>query len=595
MVQESRTGTLPASPVSRRTVLKGAAAGGISAGAAAMIARVAAAQAATPEASPVASGDLIRSITREEYNAQLQSTFNFEPSGGKGGQVILATTTDIMTLNPHVRTDVVGTYIIGPMYNGLVGTSPIDGSMVPDLADYWDMTPDGLTFTFYLNRNATWHDGNPVTAADVVFSLDAALGEGSLFPFQTDAAQVIKSYRAIDDYTFELTALEASALFLSKAVGAMLVMPKHIWEDVPLTDWGSDPGSTGTDPSRVIGSGPFKFGEWVTNDHATVVRNDDYWDTDRIPSIDSFGLRVSPESSAAIQSLITGESDICGITPSQMQSIESSNPEIVISTYDTWFFQALYPMIREDKALFFHDKRVRKALYYAIDRELVVEQILFGLGSVADGPQPPPSPAYAPEEVDPVYRYDPEKAKALLEEAGWVDSDGDGIREKDGVKLSMELPYIDGEVTGQLAAYLQQEYKAVGMEILPVAGPQPAIIDQLLAGDFQLGILGITWFNDGDQGGLFRCDSVQPNGFNLSYWCNEEYDALDDRQLLELDRPKRIEILKQMSDIVSEDAGTIILYFSQAIVGNQPHLKNFIPNSYGITWSLNWMWVDQNA
>ena len=594
MVQESRTGTLPASPVSRRTVLKGAAAGGISAGAAAMIARVAAAQSATPEASPVASGDLIRSITREEYNAQLQSTFNFEPSGGKGGQVILATTTDIMTLNPHVRTDVVGTYIIGPMYNGLVGTSPIDGSMVPDLADYWDMTPDGLTFTFYLNKNATWHDGNPVTAADVVFSLDAALGEGSLFPFQTDAAQVIKSYRAIDDYTFELTALEASALFLSKAVGAFSVMPKHIWENIPLSEWGSAPGSTGTDPSQVIGSGPFKFGEWVTNDHATVVRNDDYWNKNQIPVLDSFTLRVNPESNAAVQTLLTGETDIAAnIPPTQVESIEKDNPEIVLDAYDSWRFNFLLPNQDEATGTFFKDVNLRKALYYAIDRELIVEQILFGYGVAADGPQPPLSPAYAPEEVTPVYRFDPEKAKALLEESGWVDSDGDGIREKDGVKLSMAFPFIEGGVNTQLVPYLQQCYADIGLEILPEAGPQTTLIDRIMSMDYQLSLIGVTWYADGDQGVLFRCDSATPNGFNLVHWCSPEYDALDDQQVVELDREKRMNILKQMSNIVSEDAALTILYFDQGIVGSQPRLKNFFPNGYGVTWSLNWMWVTE--
>ena len=105
--------------------------------------------------------------------------------------------------------------------------------------------------------------------------------------------------------------------------------------------------------------------------------------------------------------------------------------------------------------------------------------------------------------------------------------------------------------------------------------------------------IGITWIADGDQGVLFRCESASPNGFNLAHWCNPEYDKLDDQQVVELDRAKRLDILKQMSNIVSDDAANTILFFDQGIVGNQPRLKNFFPNGYGVTWSLNWMWVTE--
>jgi peptide/nickel transport system substrate-binding protein len=582
--------------ISRRAFVRRATAAGMSTAAATMLVRSAGAQAATPEASasasPVTSGEVINSVTREEYLAQLAAAFPFEEAASKGGQVIMVSTTDIKTLNPHVRTDVAASYIIGPMFNGLVTTSPIDGSMVPDLADYWEMSADGLTYTFYLNQKATWHDGNPLTAADVVFSFDAVLGEGSLVPYQSDVVQVVKSYQALDDYTFQMTATAATALFLPKAVGAFSVMPKHIWEGIPLSEWGSAPGSTGSDPAQVIGSGPFRFGEWVANDHATIVRNDDYWYPDLLPNIDSFSLQVNPESSAAVQTLITAETDIATIQPSMVESIQTSNPEIGITSYDSWRFNILLPNQDEASGTFFKDVNLRKALYYALDRDLIVQEILFGYGVRGDGPQPPLSPAYDPENVTPLYEYDPEQAKSLLEASGWVDSDGDGIREKDGVKLSMEFPYIEGGVNTQLVPYLQQSFKDVGMEILPVAGPQPTIIDRIMTMDYQLSIIGITWYADGDQGVLFRCESASPNGFNLAHWCNPEYDALDDQQVAELDRDKRMGILKEMSNIVSEDAANTILYFDQGIVGNQPRLKNFFPNGYGITWSINWMWVD---
>jgi peptide/nickel transport system substrate-binding protein len=575
----------------------------MSTAAATMIARNVAAQDATPEATPAASpvaspattGEVKKSLTREEYIAQIKANFPFEDAASKGGEVIYPSLVEIATLNPHIRSDIAALYIIAPMFSNLISSSPWDSSVFgPDLADYWEESADGVTFTFYLNKNAKFHDGVPVTAADVVFSYDAMMSPDGLAVYQSDFAANVKSYRAIDDYTFELVAKQRSALFLSTCCAGLCVLPKHIWEPIPYLDWGSAPGATGADPTKVIGSGPFKFLEWVKNDHATIVRNDDYFYPDLIPNIDSFSLRVIPESTAAIQSLLTAETDIAAVPPAQVESIQADNPEIVIHEYDTWQHVFFAPNLGSQGTLF-KDLKTRQALYHALDRDLIVEQILLGFGVRADGPQPPLSPAYAPESITTIYNYDPDKARSLLEEAGWIDSDGDGIRERDGVKFACDLNYVDNQTNAQIVAYAQQVFGEIGLGITPMAEPQPTFLERLFAGDFQLGLLGVTWINMGDQGAIHSCAGVPPNGFNISQWCNEEYDALQAQQLVELDPAARNEILIEMSNIFNDDAGDIIMYFTRAIAAHQPRLKNAFPNGFGLLWSLNWMWIDPEA
>jgi peptide/nickel transport system substrate-binding protein len=596
LLSESRYGRLD-----RRSFVARATGLGVSAGAAAMLSRSVLAQDASPEASPVgspvaspaATGLAETSITRDEYFAQLLEKYPMEAAANPGGHVIHVNTSDIRVLNPTLVTDTYSGYITSSVFSYLVGTSAIDGTIVPDLADYWERSDDGLTYTFYLNQNATFHDGQPVTTADVVFSFDSIMAEDSLSVRRSDLVQVVKSYRAIDDHTFELTALDTFAIFLEKSAGQVGIVPKHIWESIPVADWGAADGTTGQDPAKVIGSGPFTFVEWQPEDHVTIRRNDNYWDTARIPVIDEFTVRVVPEPAAAVQTLVTGESDINLIPAAQADDLKNSNPELSIVDYDTTGFTYFIPHQDPAKVTFFLDTKVRQALLYALDRQAAADEFLFGYAIQANGTQPVLSIAYSPDQVSTIYNFDPEKAKSLLDEAGWIDADGDGIREKDGVKFSFEFLYSEGSQTYvQLVPYMQQAWGEVGIEMTPVQMPFASLLDQVIAGNFQMAIAGFTWDVNGDQGVMFRSDGFPPEGFNRARYANPEFDALNDAQLVELDPEKRKQLLIEQSNIINDDAAVGIMFFSKSINGSSPRLHNFVPNGYGLLWSLNWIWVD---
>ncbi len=590
LIEQLRKGEL-----SRRGFVRRATALGVSATAAGVLARGVVAQDSTP-ATPSGGGAVTRSITREEADAAIAEEFQFEEPEQTGGDVLHVQTSDIQNLNTTITTDVYSSWIAGFIYDFLIGTNPIDGTNVPGLADYWEVSEDGLNYTFHLNPNAKFHDGTPLTTADVEFTFQSVLDETSLSPRRGTVEPALKELIVVDEHTVQFIANEPSATFVNDVAGQFGILPKHIWESVPFAEFGADPGNTGQDPSRTIGSGPFKFVEWVQNDHVTLEKNADYWDTTNVPVIDRYIYRVVADAATAVQSLVTGENDIADVPFTQAEALRASNPELNIVDYDTTDFNFYFTQQDPAKVPFFSDARVRQALQYALDRKLVAETVYQGFAIQADGTQPVLSVAYAPDQINTVYNYDPEQANTLLNEAGWVDSDGDGIREKDGVKFSFECMYSEGVATyEQQVPYMQQAWREVGLEMIPTQVPFPTLSATAEAGTHQMILQGFSWGVDGSQEIMFGCESAPPNGFNRMGYCNPEFDKLAEQARLELDPQKRIDLLIQASNIVNDEAAVGIMVFRKDIVGSSPRVHNFFPNGYSTLWSITKVWVEQEA
>jgi len=403
------------------------------------------AQFATPT-----GGEPMRSRSREEYQAQLVKDLGYTEAATPGGIFLDSSTSDIATLHPFLAEDSVSWSIVGLIYDPLVGGDVRTGQLAPtDLADWWEIAPDGRTYTFHLNTDAKWHDGVKVTAEDVQFTFDT-LANAAVPPSNYMAST--ESWRILDATTFEMVAFEPYFTLLYDI--SVPIVPKHLWENVPLADWQNDPAATGTDPSRVIGSGPFKFHERRPGESITLVRNDDYYG--KVPYLDRYVQRVWLDQTAVINALLHGETDVAGLEPADIGEVEGK-PGIEVAHYPTRSFT--YYEFNLDPAVTtkWQDKRVRQALLYALDREAIVNDILLGYGEVAQGTQPVVSYAYAPERMTTRYSYDPEKAKALLAEAGWTDSDGDGVVDKEGERLAFEFLYPAGSPTSdQVAAFIQR-------------------------------------------------------------------------------------------------------------------------------------------
>jgi peptide/nickel transport system substrate-binding protein len=230
---------------------------------------------------------------------------------------------------------------------------------------------------------------------------------------------------------------------------------------------------------------------------------------------------------------------------------------------------------------------------WALDRESIVANILLGFGEVANGTQPSISYAYAPEEMTTKYTYDPEKAKALLAEAGWTDTDGDGFVDKDGQKFSFEFLYPQGSSTNDsMVAYMQDAWRAIGIEVSPQALDFNALIEATTTNPtFEMALYGFGWDASFLQDPMFACDQYQV-GFNDMMYCNPELDAIFTAAKREFDVEKRRALLIQAANIVNEEQPVGIINFSVGVAAWSSRVHNYVPSAWG-NQSYIGTWVEE--
>ena len=298
-----------------------------------------------------------------------------------------------------------------------------------------------------------------------------------------------------------------------------------------------------------------------------------------------------PDADAEVQAVKTGEGDAVEIVPpAQVEPLRAEG--IKVDIYDLFDFTFYVPNLDPERTLLFQDKAVRQALFTALDRDAITKNIFLGYGEAAIGSQPKLSPAYAPDRITTKYAYDPARAKELLAQAGWTDSNDDGTVDKDGEKMEFEFLYTGGSATvDQMVAYLQDAWQAIGVKMQPRAVEGAALYNSLGSHDFEMALLAFQWTPDGSQSAMFACASYD-NGFNYAKYCNPTWDELDAQQKRELDRAKRIDLLIQQSNIVWDDQPVSILRFGVGRTAYTPKLHNFYPSGYGFLWSLPYVWIE---
>ena len=586
-------GRLQQHRLNRRRALLGAGAFGATAAAGR---RSTSAQDATPGASPTAGGRIVLEVpTREEIDAEIRAEFNIVDPPADGGTFIWGAGADTATTNFILAADSPSLDILGLVFETVTSQSPVDGRPAPALADSWEVADDQLTYTFALNQQATWHDGTPFTSADVVFSMDAILDGDTGSSYTSSFADTVESYRAIDDHTLEVVSKGPQADFLIDFGIYAFVMPKHIWENVPHAEWAADPGSTGDDPSRVIGTGPFKFQEWDKSQKVvTLTRNDNWYGLPK-PVIDSFIVRSFDDDNALLNSLVAGDIDLVeAILPANRETVESTEGLEIIQ-YNTFGFYWYAYNLDPSKTPLFQDVEVRQALLNALDRQSMVDDIFFGLGEVAQGSQPKLSPAYAPDRIETQYDFNPERAIELLESAGWV-AGADGVREKDGVRLSWELIYPAGlPIYDQFTAYMQEAWSEVGAEMTPTPVDFDTVMNEAISEtfDFEMAMLAFGWDITGNQSAMFNCDSYNGAGFNPMMYCNPAVDELNDRARVTLDREARIDLLIESANVVNEDVPVGIIMFRDRLTGYNTRAKNYNANGLGFLWSIPYVYIEE--
>ena len=451
------------------------------------------------------------------------------------------------------------------------------------------ISEDGLTITYNLREGVTWHDGTPVTAADVKFTWDAIMDEKNAV-ISRYGYDRITSVETQDDLTVVVT---YSEIFAAWQILFDAILPKHLLEgqegDLCQSEFSLMP----------VGFGPLKFVEWVSGDHITWDANTDYFRGS--PKIERFIMRFVPSTEAVIQSIRAGEAEIgWGLNESaipQLRDLESQGINTLVELIPN-SHRYIFNMDPE-AAPIFADLNVRKAIAFAIDKQGIIDDLLYGV--TEPGTTEWANTYWENTSLEP-YPYDPEEAMVLLAESGWVDEDGDGILEKDGQPLSfVHSTYTGDQLLENIQLYVQRNLRDTGIDMqisnvaLATAFAAYSAGGTWATGQYEMG----GWFHglrnpDPDLSVRFACWEIpsdeNPTGSQWYHYCNAEVDTLFEEQSLLLDRPARKAVIDEIQQLIYDDYPVIYLYDFTAIYAVKDTLQNFDPTAWGnFYWNI-WQW-----
>ncbi|WP_172300334.1 ABC transporter substrate-binding protein [Pseudoruegeria sp. HB172150] len=454
------------------------------------------------------------------------------------GVLIVGQIAEPKSLDPAAVTAVNDFRILVNLYEGLVQYKPGTLEVAPGLAESWEISEDGTEYTFHLREGVTFHDGTPLNAEAVKFNFDRMLDENHPFhdtgPFPLAFFfSAVASTEAVDELTVKFTLNEPYAPFLSNLAypTGLLVSPDAV--EAGGADYGRNP----------VGTGPFKFAEWRSNEAVVIEKNPDYWGAPA--GTEAVVFRPITDANTRVAEMLAGGIDMMVEVPptslSQFQGddftvVEQAGPHV-------WF------LILNAKEGPFAEKLVRQAANYAINKEAIVNDVLEGTADVAAGPTPPAFAWAYNDSLEP-YAYDPEKAKELLAEAGVDD-------------LSLTF-YVTEGGSGMLdpipmATAMQADLNAVGFDVSIETYEWNTFLGEVNPGlEGKADMAEMAWMtNDPDTLPFLalRTDAwPEAGGFNSGYYSNPEVDELLEKARVSTSQDERADFYKQMQEIVHEDA-----------------------------------------
>ena len=479
------------------------------------------------------------------------------------------------TLNPITATDAYESTVNSRnIYETLVERNNETLELNPVLAESWEISEDKLTYTFKLRKDVKWQDGEPFTSEDVVFSYKTIMNPKVDAPQLRAYFQEIRDVEAIDDYTVKFTYARPYFLAL-EFCGGMPIVPKHVFAQ---GDFNTNPA--GRSP---VGTGPYKFLRWTTGREIVIEKNPDYWGEK--PKLNRIVFRIITDSSVSLQVLKREELDVSGLTPIQWAR-QTSSKSFEENFDKLSYFRPNYSYIGWNlRRPYFSDKLVRQALTHLVNRDLILQQILFDLGAVVTNPFYINSPEYD-KSITP-FPYDPKKASELLEQAGWTDTNNNGIRDKDGVEFKFEFLIPAGSETGEkIATILKEELDKTGISMDIRKTEWAVFTTRLMERKFDAVTLAWSMGVESDPYQIWSSTQAE-KGSNFVGFINEEADSLIEAARKEFDRDKRIEMYRRFSEIVHEEQPYTFMFCNKSTVAVNKRFENVLVHPFGID-PLEW-------
>ena len=487
---------------------------------------------------------------------------------------VAGTTNDMRTVNPFKAIEAPEYEILSLTYDMLLNFDKASLGPAPGLAETWEQSDDGLTWTFHL-REATWHDGEPVTARDIAFTYQTIIK----YQFGTQLDYLpysdVDSFSAPDDRTFVWT---TSVPTIAPQIPPWIyIVPEHIWGPLSKADMKK---LNFTEDQPMVGSGPFQLTEWVKGESWTLEARPDYWGG--APKIDAYVVKKFNNEDAMVTALKNGEVDyVSAIGPDLFDSLKGEEGITTWVGPATGFVQmsmnACDPTDTLSKfcektgstghpALL--DTRVRTAIAWAVDRQTLVDRVIGGYGQPGSTIVPPFASQwhYEPSEDEKI-GFDIAHANELLDEAGYLDTDDDGIREMPGGGDPLDFRFIlrsEDEQAPDLGRFISGWLSDIGIKTRSEVLTDGKLIDAWYANDYDLYIWG--WSPDPDPDFILSTFTTgQCGSWSDTCFTNAEYDQLYKDQKTSASTEERQATIARMQQIVYEEVPEVVLYYDQSL------------------------------
>ena len=454
--------------------------------------------------------------------------------------------------------------------DSLVDFGP-DLAPVPRLASSWEIGADSRTVTFHLRPGVRWHDGVPMTSADVAFSLEKVLDPASLAAGKRSVFETVDTWETPDDLTFRVTRREPDARLVT-SWETLPILPRHVFA---TGDFVAAPGHRAP-----VGTGPWRFASWEAGRRIVLEANPDYFGGP--PGIARLEFRPLPEPATRLNAFLAGELDLTSLRPLDRERLSPAGDqgrilvqEVLFVWYIAWNQDGSNP--------FFGDPRVRRAMTMALDRAGFVERVLGGTGTVATSFVHPSMAAFD-RDLAP-WPYDPAAAARLLEESGWRDPDRDGVRERNGRRFAFTLllPAGNQEIE-RLTVMFQEALRGIGVDM--TIRTLEYNVYRGLRDARQFEALAAGWNLDPDPDCYdFWHSSQSRNGINYAGLANPEVDRLCEEGRRTVDPAHRTAIYRRVQHLLHDLQPATFVAYRASIVGLSPRLVGVQPHPLGI-----WNW-----
>jgi peptide/nickel transport system substrate-binding protein len=511
------------------------------------------------------------------------------PAIPSGGTVIAAEADTPDALNPYLNQQLSTVDIDSAIFDGLVKVGDT-GQFLPDLAERWTSSANQTRWTFYLNPKATWQDGQPVTAKDVVFT--ANLVKNPLFPAtSTLGFDHIKTIKAVGNTEVDITLTQPYAPFLLN-YAANNVLPQHILGSVAVAKIRTDASYN----RMPLGSGPFKVTEFAAGDHITLVANKSYFLG--APHLAQLIFRIVPNSATVLNQLRTGEVTLAGQTADlSARQLNQLKHVSGLTTHSTPGFNWQHIDLLETG--FLKDVKVRQALQMATPRERVIKDVALGYGVPQYSDQAPTKSVYT-KAVESYWPYNPTKAVAMLTADGFKKGSG-GILQKGGVPFNLTL-YGDAASAAQLQIneIAKAAWTGIGINVTArsldpatLFGQRGPLYDPARLSSSSMKAVQYEWIEGADPDDQFFWSSskiIGPNvhaGGNFDGYSNPTVDKLIEQGLTTTDTASRKAIYQQIQVILARDVPDIWLYWANVLTVSTSKLHNYDPNPFNYRTAWN--------